>query len=357
MRSLINFTGDAALTRGVARGGGGKGGGGTGTTTSQVTYSPQEEARRQQIFSIGEGLYNTMAPNVGDYRGPVPVGFDPATAMAQGLQFQNAGFAQSLMPGAGNALNFATGQPQGNAPYADAALRHATMQPFGSSGNATGALNFALSDAVDVRNNPYLGVAMQEAMRPQIEAFERRTMPALQLGGAATGTFGSSRQGVAEGLAAQGLQQGLATTGAQMGSQAYGQGLDAQSRALGAYNDMVRSAIGGVGQFGNQVDTAVTAARAVPTVAQGASIPGSMISQVGAQRENLAQEYANYEAAQRIAQVNQPWELLNSYAGLLSQMSNPITQTSSTMPRQGITPIQGIGALGSLASLGGKLFS
>lgn len=334
-------------------------GGGKGkqssSTTSQVSYSPQEEARRQQIFNIGEGLYNSMSPSVGEYRGPIPVGFDPTSLMAQGVQLQNAGFAQSLLQPGYGAVNFAAGRPQGVAPYADNALIHAMSQPANSKGNATNALNFALN-APDVNNNPYLRAAMDAAIRPVTENYQENVMPGLRAGGVAGGSLGSSRQGVAEGLASRAYLNKTGDITSSMASTAYGQGLDAQSRALGAYNDMVRSALGGASQVGNMTDTAVAAARAVPGLAQAASIPGSMMSGVGAQRENVAQEAANYEAAQRIAEVNQPWELLNSYAGLLSSMSNPITTQTGTMPRQGITPIQGIGALGTLGSLAGKMF-
>lgn len=333
-------------------------GGGKGrqssSTTSQVSYSPQEEARRQQVFDIGSGLYNTMAPSAGEYRGPTPVGFDPATAMAQGLQFQNAGFAQNLLQPGFNAVDFASNRPQSTAPYADQALVAAMSQPAGSRDQATGALNFALN-APDVNNNPYLTSAIQAAIRPVTENFQNSVIPALRTGGVASGALGSSRQGVAEGLAAQGLTNKVGDIASSMASTGYGQGLDAQSRALSAYNSMVQGALGGANQVGNLTDTSVAAARAIPGLASAASIPGSMLSGVGAQRENLAQEYANYEAAQRIAEVNQPWDLLNSYAGLLSSMSNPITTTTGTAPRQGISPIQGIGALGSLVSLGGKL--
>lgn len=276
----------------AAHGGGGKGGGSQSTTSStRVEYSPQEEARRQQIFNTGEGLYNAMAPGISTYRGPVPVGFDPATLAAQGLNAFNAAQFQSLTPAVAESANF------------------------------------ALTGAKDVNSNPYLAEAMRAAIRPQVQTFTDTTLPALRMGGVASNTLGSSRQGVAEGLAAGRLQDSIAGTVAQMGSRGYESGLDASLQGL----------------------------RALPSIGQGMSMPASMLSSVGAQRENLAQEVANYEAAGRTAEVNQPWELLQAYAALLQGMSNPITTSTGTVPRAGISPMQGIGAglsaIGTIAPL------
>lgn len=271
--------------------GGGKGGGGSSSTSTRVEYSPEEQAVRNKIFDIGGSLYEGMAPTAGTYRGPAPVGFDPATTAAQGLQVYNTGQTQALTP------------------------------------QAAQAANFGLTGALDVNSNPYLGRAMEAAIRPQVQNFQQNVMPSLAMGGLGTGSYSSSRQGVAEGLAAQALINKVGDTTAQMGSSAYNTGLDASLQTL----------------------------RALPSVGQFMSAPASMLSQVGAQRENLAQEAENYGAAGRTAEVNQPWELLNSYANLVSGMSNPTTIQTGNTPRQGISPLQGVGAGLGLLSLASKL--
>lgn len=291
MRSLINYTGDGPTWRSTARGGGaGKGGGGNSTTTSQTTYSPEEEARRQSVFSAGQGLYDAMAPTSGDYRGPAPVGFDPATIASQALTYGNTNQAQSIVP------------------------------------NAATAANFALTSGRDVNTNPYMQEAIKAAIRPQTQAFTESTLPALRMGTMAGGVAGGSRPNLNQGIAAGRLGDSIASTAATMANAGYNTGQQAATDTL----------------------------RSMPQIMQGISSPASMLSQVGAQRENLAQEAENYNASQRISAVNGPWELLNSWSGLLSNMSNPITQTNSTMPRQGVSPIQGLGALGSAAGLAGK---
>ena len=261
-------------------------------STSRVEYSPEEEARRKQIFDIGAGLYESMAPSIGTYRGPQPVGADPATTAAQGMTLMNAGGAQGLL------------------------------------GPAAQSSAFALNDAKYVESNPYLQQAIEAAMRPQIQTFQEKTMPALALGGVQTGTLGSSRQGIAEAGAARGLQESLASTAASMANRGYESGLEASLQAQ----------------------------RALPSIMESFGVPGAMVSGVGAQRENLAQEQANYEAAGRIAEVTQPWDLLNSYASLLQGMANPTTVSTSQQPRQGITLPQIIGGGLSAASLG-KMFN
>lgn len=291
MRRLINYTGDSPVFAGVPRKGSSKGGGG-GSSTTQVVYSPSEQAARDAIFAQGEALYNQGLPTAGTYQGARPVGADSATTLAQNLGIGTGMAAQgSVVPA------------------------------------ALDAARFALTDARDVNSNPYLQGAIQAAVRPAINTFNEQTIPALRMAGMTSGSLGGSRQGVAEGIAARGLQDTVADTAMKMASAGYQSGLDAS----------------------------LSTARNLPQIMSGVSAPASMISSVGAQRENIASEQEAYNALVREQAISGPWQLLQARAGLMQGMANPTTTTNTNMPRAGITPTQILGTGMGIAGLAGKL--
>lgn len=264
------------------------------TTTSQVKYSPEEEAARNAVFKEGERLYNQTLPQATTYQGPRPVGTDPATELAQNMGLQTGMAAQgSTVPSAINATNF------------------------------------QLNNAADVRSNPYLQGAIQAAVDPQVRNFTNSVLPALRMNGMMSGSFGSDAQALGEGQAVDALQRNISNTAASMANTGYQTGLEAQSSTL----------------------------RNLPSIMQGIQAPTSMISGVGAQRENIASENEAYQALQREQAITGPWQLLQARAGLLSSIANPVTQTTTSGgSRQGISPMQGIGAgLGAAAMMAGKM--
>lgn len=109
--------------------------------------------------------------------------------------------------------------------YADT-INGGVVQP------AQNALNFALG-AADVNQNPYLGQMAEAAARPLTQNLTENILPAIRSGATGAGQYGSSRQGIAEGIAARGTQQAIGDQVASLYSNAYGQGLQAQGQALG----------------------------------------------------------------------------------------------------------------------------
>lgn len=91
------------------------------------------------------------------------------------------------------------------------------------------ALNFAL-DPQNAMNNPYLQSAMQSAIRPLQNTY-RDALSGITDGAIGAGQSGSSRQGIAEGLAAQGYMQSAGDITGKMAYQNYG---DAMGRMAGA---------------------------------------------------------------------------------------------------------------------------
>lgn len=79
--------------------------------------------------------------------------------------------------------------------------------------------------------NPYLDQAIASATRPIREQLTEDILPAIRGGGTATNNVGSSRVGVAEGLAAGRSQDAIGDVASRLSFDAFGKGLDQQARA------------------------------------------------------------------------------------------------------------------------------
>jgi len=98
---------------------------------------------------------------------------------------------------------------------------------------AQGASNFALTDAINPGSNPALQEYIKLANNQLTQQYQQQVAPALRNQAVAAGNVGSSRAGIAEGLARQGLVDAQGRQTAAMSSQGYGQGLNAMMQALG----------------------------------------------------------------------------------------------------------------------------
>lgn len=164
------------------------------TTTTQQILSPQQN----ELLGLAMPGFRDFAANPPKrYQGETVAGFDPS---------QTAGQEQAL--GAAGAQD----------------------QLARSGANAS---NFALNDALKVESNPYLGGYMDAATRPINQSLTESQLPSIRGSAVQTGNFGSSRQGIAEGLASGRASQAIGDTTSKIASTAYGQGLDAQMKALG----------------------------------------------------------------------------------------------------------------------------
>jgi len=98
---------------------------------------------------------------------------------------------------------------------------------------AQAASQFALTDAINPSSNPALQEYIRLANEQLTQQYQQQTAPALRNQSVAAGNVGSSRAGIAEGLAKQGLVDAQGRQTAAMSSQGYGQGLQAMMQALG----------------------------------------------------------------------------------------------------------------------------
>lgn len=259
--------------RGWLRHPGFNGGGGPSTSTSTTqNYSPEEAARRTQVMDEALKVYGQTAPQIAasEYPGAKPVPFSQESVAAQNLAIQNAFGAQQGI----DQIN------QG--------------------------VNYGMTTAMDVDNNPYLAKAIQGAIRPITESYTDTggVMSQIRDGGIDAGQFGSSRQGVAEGIAAGRYADAVGDTSSKMYSDAYNKGQDTFARTL---------------MF-------------APQALETGMLPVNWLSGVGAQKEDLAQAQANYETDAQMWDYNSQWAPLNNLANLIYGGGSSQATATSTQP-------------------------
>lgn len=256
--------------------GGGGGGNTTSTgTTTNLNYSPEEAARRAQVMDEAQRVYQATGGNISNstYPGSAPVEFSPETIVSQKLAVQNAAAAQAQV------------------------------------NNINQGVNYGLTQAMDVENNPYLDNAIAAAVRPIQESYTDAggVMSQIRTGAGQAGQMGGTRQGIAEGIAAGRMAQAQGDTAAKIASDAYNKGQETFQKTL----------------------------TFAPQAMEAGMTPVNWLSSVGAQKENLAQAQADYEANARLWQMNAPWVPLQNYASLVYGGSAPSTSVLSTSQSSG----------------------
>lgn len=179
-----------------------------------------------------------------------------------------------------------------------AASLDATRQAAGNTGAIAnlGANQLALGfQNVDPTQSPYFANAVEGAIRPATQALTEQALPAIQDQFIASGQFGGSRQGVAEGLALDRYQQNVLDTVAQMGQQAYTQGQQQQARLLGL----------------------------TPSVQALQQTPGALLGKVGEAQRSYEQQFIDAAIQRYMQEQAQQYEALQRYSGLVG---NPLGQ-------------------------------
>lgn len=103
------------------------------------------------------------------------------------------------------------------------------------AGNLADASNFLLSDAIDPNSNPALQGAIQAAINPIRDEFQRVIQPGLRDARTGTGvfsSFNSSRAELGDDLANRAFMRQVGDTTSNIVSDAYTQGLDAMTKAV-----------------------------------------------------------------------------------------------------------------------------
>lgn len=129
---------------------------------------------------------------------------------------------------------------------------------------ATGAFNTGIN-AANLEANPYFDAAAEAAIRPVVRQFNESVLPGIRQNAIASGGYGDSRMGVAEGVASDRLQQNILDTTSRMALDAYGKGLDTQTKTLAL----------------------------APTTMQTGAQPGAMMDIVGQSEQAYQQQLIN----------------------------------------------------------------
>src|SRR3974390_2464389 len=132
----------------------------------------------------------------------------------------------------------------------------------GIVGSAAGGENFMTSGNVwNPSSNPALSGWIQSAIKPIQQTYSEDIIPQIRQGATATGQYGGSEQGIAEGLAARGEEQAIGGTTSNIANQGYLSGLNAMVQGLGLSPSIAgeqtmpaatTSAVGDVQQAQNQ---------------------------------------------------------------------------------------------------------
>jgi len=275
--------------------------GGGGESTSQTYLDPKQQEYLQDLWGRAQGRLgqSTVAPQTQQFQDYLQAvgGFGQ---QAQGMQQQALGQAGQY------------GQIGGQA------------QDYLSSVLGQGGFQAPMQQGVDMGtvgsliNNPLLEQQIQASTRDIGRNLWEQQMPGIASQSVATGNVGSTRRGVAEGIAQRGAADREADVAAQMRGQAYGQALGIGAQQAGA-NQQAQLA-------SNQLNQQLASG----TFGQAGQLGQGSLGQaygfgVGAlspqqQAAQMSQGYAQQ-------QTMDPWTQLQLYQGALGQ---PITLSEQT---------------------------
>ncbi len=307
-------------------------------TTTNVHYSPEEAAIRAYLMGEGGRVYaqnqggtdwdaynkavaDWEAETAGNvFNGPHgPVALGPKSPKPQQAQFNKPGAAPEY-PGAKPIA------PSASSVQANEMMKQFALGPgAGISNQATNALQFGLSDVLRPESNPALQSTIDTATRKVGQAYTDPGGVISQIRGnfmSGAPGGGSSREGIAMGVAGRGYLDTIGDVTGRIASEGYAQGLDhvarTQSMAPNLYNLATQ-----------------------PAVTLGAA---------GTQEDMWAQGQEQYQAERRGFALDAPWRSLQNYASIVHGMGAPGSTTSADSP--GIQPVQRAGMAMGGATIG-----
>ena len=155
-------------------------------------------------------------------------------------------------------------------------------------------------NALDVANNQYVQDYAKAAIQPIFQELTETALPAVQAGANATGTVGSSRQGIAQAQAIERAARAAGQTTSGIFNQAYGAGLNALQSTLGQ----------------------------IPGLVSAYNQPAESVSAVGAQNRALEQARIDSDMAKHNYYQNLPYKKLTEYANLVTAPTGGVSETT-----------------------------
>lgn len=210
--------------------------------------------------------------------------------------------------------------------------------------------------------NPALSAAAEAATRPIIQNFQRNVLPSIRSSAVAAGGFGSSRQGIAEGIASEGLLRSVGDVGAQFANQALRDVLQAETARLatstGAETARLSEASRASTAAGQTaLETATRSLLATPQTASLLLQPSQLVGAVGSQEraENQARitERVNRFLAEQLIPFSAAQEVASLAFGIPAGSVTATAQGPGPTRPGGFQQALGFGSLG--ASIGGSI--
>lgn len=159
-----------------------------------------------------------------------------------------------------------------------------------------------LASAGNWQNNPALQQQMQQIAQNAQQNLQENVLPSLRTGAVQAGQVGSSRQGIAEGIAARDMARNVSQQQTGLLSNAYNQSIGANQAALGY----------------------------APQMAQAALQPSSIFGGVGAQQRDIQQQ----QLQERLMQQNAELARLQGLSGIQQNALNPLVGNKTSTPSE-----------------------
>ena len=307
--------------------------------TSETTTVQELSPEQQQLI-------NLSLPAVQDIANNTPQLF-PGSSIAGFTDAQVAGQNAALNATSGTISPMITGALQGFQDlqqFAIPAGAGSLATAAGGASASTGARDFLLSGAaLDPSSNPYLARTADAAIGSLSDSLLTDILPGIRRGAQTAGQVGSSRQGIAEGLAIRDFQDRAGDVSAGIYSQGYDQGLDAMGSAFG----QTLNAAGSAGE--SLLSQGTRSLFATPDLANLSLLPSQVLSAVGGQQQLMNQAMLSEEASRYMQEQLMPFLISQDIANMAFAMPGGSTTSTATNP---INPLElllsGVGLFGGL---------
>lgn len=308
------------------------GGSRTSSTTTTQQLAPEQQELLDLVIPTAEGFINSP-PEL--FPGSAIAGFDPLQTAAQ----------ESALDVAGNFLTpFTQSTADAHSNLQGAAIPLGTAglgELIGGATAAQPARDFFLSgDALSPDSNPFLASTADAAIGRVADNLTSEVLPSIRRGAQSAGQVGSSRQGIAEGLAIRDFTDTAGDISANIFSQGFADNLGATTQVLGQTQSLAGDAASSLLSEGTR------SLFAAPQIADLALLPTQILEAVGATRQGQTQNLLTEEANRFMTDQLLPFIVAQDIANLAFGIPGGSTTSSGSVPGpSGLETALGLGSL------------
>jgi hypothetical protein len=321
--------------------------GGSAQQPTQTTTA-QPSAQQSQLFNAVwpniEGLTRTSPPQY--YPDQTVAAFNPAQEAAQGMALGAAPAQQDI---AQWSTDLAKSIPT--------ALQWGL--PAGTENVPTSSNIFSDPGVWNPGFNPGLQSAIEAAQRPVWQGLTEQALPAIRTTANATGPYGGSRQGIAEGLATSRATQQAGDIASKMTEDEYNANLQAlQARYganLGAGVTERGQTLSALGQnYGQNLSALYQTLGLAPSLQSQWTTPAATVGAVGDAQQQQQQAQLAADVARWNYNQSAPLSWISSLLGLGQSFPGGSTVSTGNVP-QANAGMQALGGAASGAALGSAI--